>query len=98
MIQYIVMGFIAFLIILISIAMVEWVIAEVFEIEIGITKMIAYEIASLFRTIIDAIAAPFYALSRGIMMAEWGYAGTIIMVLFMLAILGGVAYLVLKKK
>lgn len=95
-VQYIVMAFVAFLVIILSIALVEWIITDIFNVHLGYspTGTIFGYVIDLFKAILEMIASPFQALTEGVFGAEWGYAGNLIMGLVVLIIIVVVVWFV----
>lgn len=89
----IILGFVAFLVVLLSIAMTEYVISNFFGIEVGLTVAIAESISWLFDTIIKMVGSPFYAIAAAIeqatvMLTPVGYALVIGVVVIGVGLMG----------
>lgn len=97
MIQYLALVFVSILGIILAVALVEYVIDEVFNIDIGLTEKISTYVAYLFQTILYAIAAPFRALAEGIFGVSWSPAGYVVMGIVVMVIIAVSIYFVYES-
>lgn len=97
MIQYIAIVIVAILGIILAVAMVEYVIEQVFHIPLNLTEKIGEQFVRLVDAVISAISAPFQALTEGILGVSWSPAGYLIMGLVTIAILAIVIYYVVES-
>lgn len=92
MIQYIALFVVAILGVILAVALVEYVIEQVFHIPLNLTEQIGNQFVRLVQAVMDAISAPFKALAEGILGVTWSPAGYLIMGLVTIAILAIVIY------
>lgn len=97
MIQYIALFVVAILGVILAVALVEYVIENVFHIPLNLTEQIGDQFVRLVNAVISAISAPFQALAEGVLGISWSPAGYLIMGLVTLAILAIVIYYVAES-